>query len=66
MDLYTNVAQEVAAEAARKLAGAIPWKVLRPAGTLGLRRGHPPVNRYKVGPVWRRGDRTDPAGGRWR
>jgi hypothetical protein len=40
MDLYTNVAQEVAAEAARKLAGAIPRKALHPACTLGLQNDH--------------------------
>ena len=39
MDLYTNVAQEVAAEAARKLARAIPRKALHPACTLGLPSG---------------------------
>ncbi len=40
MDLYTNVAQEVAADAARKLAGAIPRKArLHPARALGLPSG---------------------------
>jgi integrase len=39
MDLYTNVAEEVAADAARKLAGAIPRKALHPACALGLSSG---------------------------
>ncbi|WP_220508385.1 tyrosine-type recombinase/integrase [Amycolatopsis dendrobii] len=40
MDLYTNVAQEVAADAARKLAGAIPRKAVpHPARALGLPSG---------------------------
>ena len=39
MDLYTNVAEEVAADAARKLAGAIPRKALHPACALGLPSG---------------------------
>ncbi len=39
MDLYTNVAEEVAADAARKLAGAIPRRVLHPACALGLPSG---------------------------
>jgi hypothetical protein len=40
MDLYTNVAEEVAAEAARKLAGAIPRKALHPDCALGLPNDH--------------------------
>jgi site-specific recombinase XerD len=39
MDLYTNVAEEVAADAARKLAGAIPRRVLHPDCALGLPSG---------------------------
>ncbi|WP_245573233.1 tyrosine-type recombinase/integrase [Amycolatopsis benzoatilytica] len=40
MDLYTNVAQELAADAARRLAGAIPRRaVLHPARALGLPSG---------------------------
>jgi hypothetical protein len=39
MDLYTNVADEVAADAARKLAGAIPRRALHPACALGLPSG---------------------------
>jgi len=39
MDLYTNVAEEVAADAARKLAGAIPRRALHPACALGLPSG---------------------------
>ncbi|NBH04305.1 hypothetical protein [Amycolatopsis sp. SID8362] len=39
MDLYTNVAEEVAVDAARKLAGAIPRKALHPACALGLPSG---------------------------
>ncbi|MFE3170026.1 tyrosine-type recombinase/integrase [Amycolatopsis sp. NPDC059090] len=40
MDLYTNVAQELLAEASRKLAGAIPRKTaLHPARALGLPSG---------------------------
>jgi hypothetical protein len=39
MDLYTNVAEEVAADAARKLAGAIPRRALDPACALGLPSG---------------------------
>ncbi|WP_312877591.1 tyrosine-type recombinase/integrase [Amycolatopsis echigonensis] len=39
MDLYTNVAQELAADGARRLAGAIPRQAaLRPASVLGLPR----------------------------
>ncbi|MET9001904.1 tyrosine-type recombinase/integrase [Amycolatopsis sp. NPDC004169] len=40
MDLYTNVAEEVAADAARRVAGAIPRKALHPACTLGLKGDH--------------------------
>ena len=42
MDLYTNVAEEVAADAARKLAGAIPRKALHPGSRapLGLAGDH--------------------------
>jgi hypothetical protein len=40
MDLYTNVAEEVAADAARKLAGAIPRRALHPACTRGLAGDH--------------------------
>jgi hypothetical protein len=39
MDLYTNVAEEEAVDAARKLAGAIPRRVLHPDCTLGLPSG---------------------------
>jgi hypothetical protein len=39
MDLYTNVAEEVAADAARKPAGAIPRKALHPAWALELPSG---------------------------
>ncbi|MDT7804282.1 MAG: hypothetical protein QOI78_7715, partial [Actinomycetota bacterium] len=39
MGLYTNVAEEVAADAARKLAGAIPRRVLHPDCALGLPSG---------------------------
>ncbi len=35
MDTYTGVAQEVAADAARKLAASIPRTALHPARTLG-------------------------------
>jgi site-specific recombinase XerD len=40
VDLYTNIAEEVAADAARKLAGEIPRKALHPACTLGLAGDH--------------------------
>ncbi len=40
MDLYTNVGKEVLDDAARKLAGAIPRKLLLPVGTLGLAKDH--------------------------
>lgn len=43
MDLYTNVAKEVADDAARRLAGAIPRKSLHPACALGLPSGSPPT-----------------------
>ncbi len=40
MDLYTNVAQELAADAARRLAGAIPRQAaLHPTSVLGLPSG---------------------------
>ena len=39
MDVYTNVAEEVAVDATRKLAGAIPRKALHPACALGLPSG---------------------------
>ncbi len=39
MDLYTNVAEEVAADAAKKLAAAIPRKAVHSACALGLPSG---------------------------
>ncbi|GAB3487525.1 tyrosine-type recombinase/integrase [Amycolatopsis cihanbeyliensis] len=39
MDTYTNVAQEVAADAARKLAASIPRTAVHPARALGLPSG---------------------------
>ena len=36
IDLYANVGEEVTADAARKLAGAIPRRALHPDSALGL------------------------------
>ncbi|GAA3549645.1 tyrosine-type recombinase/integrase [Amycolatopsis ultiminotia] len=61
MDLYTNVAREVAADAARKLAGAIPRKTaLHPARALGLPSGSQETTMDSAEPEEACPDNTNP------